>query len=351
MFTVLVDYETFSGRMCELANGRVVTPGSLVRWLDEAWAERVVFDGPDRVKNVSVRRRIFTGATRRSVEVRDRECFHPLCDATVDDCQVDHVEPWSVGGVDRRHQRPPGLRLPQPTPPPTPDPRRLHERVGRGEGSRRLGLSWGLRRVDAVTAPGPLTLGRGVVVMADGEIPAAWAGAPVVVVDEAAVAEPATCVAELHEAWAARRPVVVALAVDPARFREPESWAVEPWTLGPGFEAYLDRLHFLVWANNYDARADGEPVWWWARKAERLGAQAAPPNGPARRRRPPRRPAGVGRRRPPRPRHHPRRHGPRPRRVGGPRAADHGSAAGPRPTPSSPPTSWRRSPTAPARPG
>ncbi|MEA2900540.1 MAG: ATP-dependent helicase UvrD/PcrA [Actinomycetota bacterium] len=117
--------------------------------------------------------------------------------------------------------------------------------------------------------------------MADGEIPAAWAGATVILVDEAAMAEPAACVAELHEAWAARRPVVVALAVDPSRFREPESWAVEPWTLGPGFEAYLDRLHFLVWANNYDARADGDPVWWWARKAERLGAHAAPPDDPS----------------------------------------------------------------------
>ncbi|MEA2825593.1 MAG: hypothetical protein QOG43_32 [Actinomycetota bacterium] len=99
LFTVLVGYETFAGRMCELADGRVVTPGSLVPWLDEAWVERVVFDGPDRVTNVSTRRRIFTGATRRSVEVRDRECFHPLCDATVEDCQVDHVEPWAVGGL------------------------------------------------------------------------------------------------------------------------------------------------------------------------------------------------------------------------------------------------------------
>ncbi len=112
--------------------------------------------------------------------------------------------------------------------------------------------------------------------MADGEIPAEWAGAPVVVVDEAAMADPGRCVAEMHSAWAARRPVVVALAVDPARFREPESWAVEPWTLGPAFEAYRDRLHFLVWANNYDARKPGDPVWWWGRKTERLGAHPAP---------------------------------------------------------------------------
>ncbi|MEA2684849.1 MAG: ATP-dependent helicase UvrD/PcrA, partial [Actinomycetota bacterium] len=123
-----------------------------------------------------------------------------------------------------------------------------------------------------MTAPGPPALGRGVVVMADGEIPPAWAGAPVVIIDEGALADPGPCVAELHEAWAARRPVVVALAVDPARFREPESWPAEPWTVGPAFEAWLDRLHFLVWANNYDARTEGDPVWWWGRKAERLGA-------------------------------------------------------------------------------
>ncbi len=123
-----------------------------------------------------------------------------------------------------------------------------------------------------MTPPGPPPLGRGVVVMADGEIPPAWAGAPVVIVDEGALADPGPCVAELHQAWATRRPVVVALAVDPARFREPESWTVEPWTVGPGFEAWLDRLHFLVWANTYDARLPGQPVWWWGRKAERLGA-------------------------------------------------------------------------------
>jgi DNA helicase-2/ATP-dependent DNA helicase PcrA len=80
-------------------------------------------------------------------------------------------------------------------------------------------------------------------------------------------------VRELHAAWAARTPIVIALDVEPASFREPESFAAEPWALGPRFEPWLDRLHFLVWANTYDARG-GEPVWWWARKAERLGAKA-----------------------------------------------------------------------------
>ncbi|MGH9247589.1 MAG: hypothetical protein ACRD29_25425, partial [Acidimicrobiales bacterium] len=39
--------------------------------------ERVVFDGPSRVIDVGPHRRLFDGATRRSVAVRDRECFHP----------------------------------------------------------------------------------------------------------------------------------------------------------------------------------------------------------------------------------------------------------------------------------
>ncbi|HVM04629.1 MAG TPA: DUF222 domain-containing protein [Acidimicrobiales bacterium] len=97
-FSVLVGYETFAGPLCELADGTVVTPGSLVEWLGEAWVERVVFDGPSRVIDVGVARRLFTGATRRAVEVRDRECYHPTCDEPAGRCQVDHVEPWSAGG-------------------------------------------------------------------------------------------------------------------------------------------------------------------------------------------------------------------------------------------------------------
>jgi hypothetical protein len=99
LFTVLVGYETFAGRICELADGTVITPGSLLPWLREAFVERVVFDGPDRVKNVGVRRRLFTGATRRAVEVRDRECFHALCEVPAEDCEVDHVVPWAAGGA------------------------------------------------------------------------------------------------------------------------------------------------------------------------------------------------------------------------------------------------------------
>jgi hypothetical protein len=98
LFTVLVDYETFSGRVCELANGTVVAPGALLPWLDGAYIERVVFDGPSRVIDVGVTRRLFTGATRRAIEVRDRECFQDFCDEPADRCQADHVEPYAWGG-------------------------------------------------------------------------------------------------------------------------------------------------------------------------------------------------------------------------------------------------------------
>jgi hypothetical protein len=99
LFTVLVGYETFAGRTCQLANGTVVSPGSLVPWLDQAWVERVVFDSASRVVDVGQARRAFTGATRRAVEVRDQQCFHPLCDEPAERCEVDHVEPWAAGGA------------------------------------------------------------------------------------------------------------------------------------------------------------------------------------------------------------------------------------------------------------
>ena len=103
LFSVLVGYETFAGPVCELASRHleqpmVVTPGSLARWFDSAWVERVVFDGPSRVLDVGVRRRLFSGATRRAVQLRDAECFHPLCEESAANCQVDHVQPWAAGG-------------------------------------------------------------------------------------------------------------------------------------------------------------------------------------------------------------------------------------------------------------
>ncbi|MCU1377546.1 MAG: hypothetical protein JWN29_529, partial [Acidimicrobiales bacterium] len=98
LFSVLVGYETFAGRVCELARGTVITAGSLVPWLHEAYIERIVFDGPSRVIDVGVTRRLFEGATRRAVEVLHGECFHDTCETPAEDCEIDHELPWSLGG-------------------------------------------------------------------------------------------------------------------------------------------------------------------------------------------------------------------------------------------------------------
>ena len=42
--------------------------------------------------------RNFSGATRRAIEIRDGQCCHPFCDRPAEDCQVDHILPWSQGG-------------------------------------------------------------------------------------------------------------------------------------------------------------------------------------------------------------------------------------------------------------
>ena len=125
-----------------------------------------------------------------------------------------------------------------------------------------------------VTAPA--TLGRSVVIAPDAPIPKPWSGAPVVVIDAAVVEDPGATVDRLHRAWVSREPIVIELAVDPAVLRSSETETRPPFEVGPTFTFPLERLHFLVWANTYDARA-GEPKWWWGVKAEALGATEGGP--------------------------------------------------------------------------
>ncbi len=123
-------------------------------------------------------------------------------------------------------------------------------------------------------------LGRGVVVADGAPAPGPWADVERVVLDDAAVAEPAAVVGLLHDRWRSRTPVVVDLHVDPVRFRRPERVLTEVWDVSPDLELWSDRLHFLVWTNSYDARS-GEPIWWWARKAARIAGHALDHTGRA----------------------------------------------------------------------
>ena len=98
LFSVLVGYETFAGPICELINRMVLPPGQVVTHLAEADIERIVFDGPSRVTDVGARRRLFRGADRRAIEVRDRTCFHPACDELPEQPQIDHIIEAGRGG-------------------------------------------------------------------------------------------------------------------------------------------------------------------------------------------------------------------------------------------------------------
>jgi hypothetical protein len=97
LFSVLVGYETLHGRICELENGTVVAPSSLQPWMDAAYFERAIFSLGTRV-DVSVRARLFTGGTRRAIELRDRICTHPYCYEPAETCEADHIEPYAEGG-------------------------------------------------------------------------------------------------------------------------------------------------------------------------------------------------------------------------------------------------------------
>jgi ATP-dependent DNA helicase UvrD/PcrA len=118
----------------------------------------------------------------------------------------------------------------------------------------------------------PPSLGRGVIVDAGAPAPDAWSNSPRVVVDDAVLRDPRAAVEQLHELWATRQPAVVDLRVPVEALREPEHDERPPCELTPRFEFTRERLYFLVRANNYDARG-GEPRWWPAREAIRLGAR------------------------------------------------------------------------------
>jgi len=98
LVTIYVDYETVTGRLCELASGVPITPGQLVPIITQADIERVVFGPRSRVIDLGVRERFFTGGLRRAIQLRDRHCQFPGCTEPAMRCQVDHKVDYADGG-------------------------------------------------------------------------------------------------------------------------------------------------------------------------------------------------------------------------------------------------------------
>lgn len=124
--------------------------------------------------------------------------------------------------------------------------------------------------------PGPASLGRGVVVLPGQDTPEGFPiDAPRVVVEEPVLADPeelADLVDRLHGHWVRRERVVVELAVDNATLRIDEVDDRPVHDIPVDFTFLRERLRFLVWANNYDARGHA-PVWWHGHVAEQRSSR------------------------------------------------------------------------------
>ncbi len=99
LFTVLLGADTLK-RLCEIEQtGKVISPQQLRTWIGDANLEAILFDTlGTRAIRVS-RARAFTGALRRVLEVRDRECFNPCCNVPAHRCQGDHITEYTKGGL------------------------------------------------------------------------------------------------------------------------------------------------------------------------------------------------------------------------------------------------------------
>lgn len=99
LIVVYVDYETVLGRMCQLASGTPLSPAHVAPLFTQADVERVVFGPGNRVIELGIRTRYFTGGLRRAVQLRDQHCQHPGCDVPAEQCQVDHIVSYAAGGL------------------------------------------------------------------------------------------------------------------------------------------------------------------------------------------------------------------------------------------------------------
>ncbi len=114
------------------------------------------------------------------------------------------------------------------------------------------------------------------VIDVDASVPEPWERASLVLIDEGTLTDPEATIDRLHRAWVTRESVVIELGVDASALRTPEIEDREPYEVGSTFVFPLERLHFLVWANCYDARS-GTPKWWWSVKAAVIGATEGGP--------------------------------------------------------------------------
>ena len=123
--------------------------------------------------------------------------------------------------------------------------------------------------VGGVSAPGPIKLGRSVVVDPNVDVPPAWAECDRIRIGQDLIVDPVqllVTVNDVQRRYVQRIPTVFELSVADNELRALESTDSPPFELGATFTFLRERLVKVVWHNSYDARID-PPIWWWSRKA------------------------------------------------------------------------------------
>lgn len=85
-------------RFSETLDGRPVPPEVIIRDAFRARIRRVVFEGPSVIVDAGQTRRLFGGAQRSLVKLRDRQCRHPFCTVVHWRCEIDHIDEHAHGG-------------------------------------------------------------------------------------------------------------------------------------------------------------------------------------------------------------------------------------------------------------
>jgi ATP-dependent DNA helicase UvrD/PcrA len=118
----------------------------------------------------------------------------------------------------------------------------------------------------------PSALGRGIVIAAGMQPPEPWSKVPTSLINADVLANPQsqrTLIDTLHRYWVARTPHVIEWDCAPTALGTHEVDERPVYAFPTNWLPPLERLRFLCFSNNYDARG-GEAIWWWTEKAKSL---------------------------------------------------------------------------------
>jgi hypothetical protein len=97
---VTVDFDTLTNQLSTgtLDNGDLLSPATVRRLACDAAIIPAVLGSDSEVLDLGRTRRLYAGAARRALVLRDRGCAFPSCDRPPSWCQAHHIVSWLDGG-------------------------------------------------------------------------------------------------------------------------------------------------------------------------------------------------------------------------------------------------------------